>query len=44
MAEVIFDGIKGYGFMHSSYFITSAVIKATSLGLDCIKEYFEGRL
>ena len=29
MAEVIFNGIKDYGFMHSSFFIVEAVTRAT---------------
>ena len=44
MAEVIFDGIKEYSFMHSSYFITEAVIKAASMGLKSFMDYFDLRL
>lgn len=43
MAEVIFDGIKGYGLLHSSQFVSAAVIEATRLGLTSIREYFELR-
>ena len=44
MAEVIFEGISPYGFMHSSYFTTDAVNAALRLGLDSIKGYLESRL
>ena len=44
MAEVLFKGIKDYGFMHSSHFISEAVIKATSLGLNSIKKYLDFQL
>ena len=44
MAEVIFYGIKQYGFMHSSQFITEAVIAATRLGLESLREYLETRM
>ena len=44
MVEVIFDGIKDYGFLHSSHFITDAVIEATRLGLPSMREYFDARL
>ena len=44
MAEVILEGIKNYGFMHSSFFIVEAVIRATELGLPAIKDYLERRL
>lgn len=44
MAEVIFAGIKEYSFMHSSYFITEAVIKAASMGLKSVMDYFDLRL
>ena len=36
MADAIFDGIKDYGFMHSSFFITEAVTKATKMSLPSI--------
>ena len=44
MAEVLFKGIKNYGFMHSSHFISEAVTKATSLGLKSIKKYLDFQL
>ena len=44
MAEVIFRGIKNYGIMHSSQFISDAVIEATRLGLYSIKDYIDLRL
>ena len=44
MAEVIFEGITPYGFMHSSYFTYDAVNSAISLGLESIKGYLESRL
>ena len=44
MAEVIFHGIKHYGFMHSSQFITEAVIAATRLGLESLREYLKSRM
>ena len=40
MAEVIFNGIKNYGFMHSSFFIVEAITTATKLGLPSIIDYF----
>ena len=36
MADAIFDGIKDYGFMHSSSFIIEAVTKATKMSLPSI--------
>ena len=44
MAEVIFTGLKDYGFMHSSFFIVEAVTKATQKGIPAIKEYLDHRL
>ena len=44
MAEVIINGIKDYGFMHSSHFIVEAVTRATKLGLPSIIDYFGHRL
>ena len=44
MAEVIFEGITPYGFMHSSYFTYDALTSAISLGLESIKGYLESRL
>ena len=44
MAEVIFMGIKEYGFMHSSYQVTEALILATRLALPGVAEYLESRL
>ena len=44
MAEVIFEGITPYGFMHSSYFTVYAVNFALGLGLESIKNYLESRL
>ena len=36
MADAIFEGIKDYGFMHSSSFIFEAVTKATRMSLPNI--------
>ena len=44
MAEAIFKGISGYGFMHSSFFVKDAVIKAARIGLDGLGEYLDGRM
>ena len=44
MAEVIFKGIKDYGFMHSSYQVTEALILATKVALPGVAEYLESRL
>ena len=44
MVEVIFCSIKDYGFLHSSHFITDAVIEATRQGLPSMREYFDARL
>ena len=44
MAEYIFTKLKDYSFMHSSQFITNAVIEATSLGLPSMLQYFDSRL
>ena len=44
MAEVIFEGIKHYDFMHSSHFVSEAIIKATSLGLESVKAYLDSQL
>ena len=41
MAEAIFDGIRGYALMHSSFFITESVIEATRLGNHAVRGYFE---
>ena len=41
MAEVLFEGIKSYNFMHCSHFISEAVIKATSLGLESVRAYLD---
>lgn len=41
MADAIFEGIKDYGFMHSSFFITEALTKATKMSLPSIFEYLE---
>ena len=43
MADAIFDGIKDYGFMHSSSFIIEAVTKATKMSLPSIFQYLENR-
>ena len=44
MAEIIFMGIREYGFMHSSFQITEALIKATILPLPGVGKYLESRL
>ena len=44
MVEVIFRGIKDYGFLHSSHFITDAVIEATRQGLPSMREFLDARL
>ena len=44
MADSIFDGIKSYGFMHSSFFLTDSVTKATKMSLPSIFEYLDNRL
>lgn len=44
MVEILFRGIKDYGFLHSSHFITDAVIEAIRLGLPALREYFDARL
>ena len=44
MAEIIFMGIREYGFMHSSFQITAALIKATILPLPGVGKYLESRL
>lgn len=44
MADAILDGIKAYGFMHSSHFITKAVTQAIKMSLPSIKEYLEHRM
>ena len=44
MAEVIFAGLKDYGFMHSSFFIVEAVTKATQKGLPAILDYLDHRM
>ena len=41
MAEVIFEGIKSYDFMHCSHFNSEAIIKATSLGLESVRAYLD---
>ena len=42
MADIIFNGVKDYGFMNNSHFIIQAIIKGTELGLNSIREYLEG--
>ena len=44
MAEAIFGYIKDYGFMHSSYFITDAVIEASKLYINNIGDYLDSRI
>ena len=44
MAEVIIDSIKEYGIMHSSSIINESLIKATSMGLEPMSDYFNSRL
>ena len=44
MANVILDGIKDYGFMHSSDFLNEALIYAISLDLHSVGDYMESRL
>ena len=44
MAEIIFMGIREYGFMHSSFQITEALIKATILPLPGVGKYLESRM
>ena len=44
MANIIFEGIAEYGFMHCSYQISEALIRATRLALPSIGDYFESRL
>ena len=44
MAEVLFEGIKSYNFMHCSHFISEAVIKATKLGLESVRAYLDSQL
>lgn len=43
MADVLFRGIQGYGLLHSSQFITDAVIEAVRIGLPSVREFFEAR-
>ena len=42
MADVIFNSIKYYGFMHSSFFIIDPIIEATEREISSIRHYFEG--
>ena len=44
MANVILGGIQDYGFMHSSDFISEALIKSISLDLLSVGDYMESRL
>ena len=44
MAEAIFRGISGYDFMHSSFYVKDAVIKAAEKGLPGLGEYLDGRM
>jgi len=44
MAEVIIDSIKEYGIMHSSNIINESLIKAVSMGLEPMSDYFSSRL
>ena len=43
MADVVFRGIQDYGLLHSSQFITDAVIEAVRIGLPSVREFFEAR-
>ena len=43
MADVLFRGIQDYGLLHSSQFITDAVIEAVRIGLPSVREFFEAR-
>jgi len=44
MADVIFEHITDYGFMHSSFQITEAVIQGIKLALPSIGDYLNSRL
>ena len=44
MAEVIFNNIKDYGFMHSSQLINEGVIQAIKLNLPSLGDYLDSRL
>ena len=44
MANIIFNNIKGYEYMHSSQIVHEAIIKATRLGLPSIGDYLESRM
>ena len=44
MVEEIFRGIKDYGFLHSSHFITGAIISAIEKGMPSVRDYLEKRL
>ena len=44
MADAIFEGIKNYGFMHSSFFVTEAITEAVSISLPSIFEYLDNAL
>ena len=44
MANCIFKNLTSYGFMHSSYQITEAIITATRRSLPSIGEYLDSRL
>ena len=43
MANVVFRGILDYGLLHSSQFITDAVIEAVRIGLPSVRDFFEAR-
>ena len=44
MANIIFDKISVYSFMHSSAQVTEALIRATQISLPSIGNYMESRL
>jgi len=44
MANIILAGIKDYGFMHSSQFITYSLVAAVKYNLPSICDYLEASL
>ena len=44
LADIMFKYVAEYGFMHSSYFMTTTIMKALKVNLPSIGEYLDSRL
>ena len=44
LANLVFENITDYGFMHSSNFISPAILNAVEIGADFVNTYLEQSL